>query len=262
MTDWPDVEPTLERLREWLDQVRAEAQALDGDGAGDAGDGQAEAAGLVDLVREFTALRHDVKLQAKGSRNLEEQTAAAVTALQEAARQFRAIAPRETEAVRRAATPLVEALADLDEALRRGQAVVETARRQVVEQWNEGLQRRLDELEAAQPGWKRWLFRQWRAAVRDAARQTAEGAAKVVDSLADGYTLVRARLQRAMAREGLERLVCVGRPVDPHAMTVVEAVDDPERMPGTVVEEIRPGYLWKGDVLRFAEVRAVRAPAA
>ena len=74
--------------------------------------------------------------------------------------------------------------------------------------------------------------------------------------------LVRGRLGRAMDREGLRRMDCLGRPVDPHAMTVVEAVDDPGREPGTVVDEIRPGYLWKDKVLRFAEVRAVRAPAA
>jgi molecular chaperone GrpE (heat shock protein) len=61
-----------------------------------------------------------------------------------------------------------------------------------------------------------------------------------------------------MAREDLVRIACVGKPADPHAMTVVEAIDDPARAPGTVVEEIRPGYLWKGKVLQYAEVRAVR----
>jgi molecular chaperone GrpE (heat shock protein) len=42
-------------------------------------------------------------------------------------------------------------------------------------------------------------------------------------------------------------------------MTVIEAVDDPAHAPGTVVEETRPGYTWKGKVLQYAEVRAVRA---
>jgi molecular chaperone GrpE len=44
---------------------------------------------------------------------------------------------------------------------------------------------------------------------------------------------------------------------DPHCMTVVEVVSDPSRRPGTVVEEVRPGYHWDGTVFRFAEVKAV-----
>ena len=45
---------------------------------------------------------------------------------------------------------------------------------------------------------------------------------------------------------------------DPESMIVVEVVDDPNRPPGQVVEEVRRGYTWRGRVFRFAEVRAVR----
>ncbi len=41
-------------------------------------------------------------------------------------------------------------------------------------------------------------------------------------------------------------------------MTVVEVVEDPDRPPGHVVEEIRRGYTWQGRLLRYAEVRASR----
>ncbi len=44
-------------------------------------------------------------------------------------------------------------------------------------------------------------------------------------------------------------------------MTVVEVVeiaDAAGHAPGTVIEELRPGYRWNGRVVRFAEVRAVR----
>ena len=44
-------------------------------------------------------------------------------------------------------------------------------------------------------------------------------------------------------------------------MTVIEVVDDPDRPPGEVVDEVRRGYTWRGRVLRFAEVRASRTPA-
>ncbi len=62
----------------------------------------------------------------------------------------------------------------------------------------------------------------------------------------------------AMAKEGLCRMVSLGLPVDPHSMTVVEVVDGEGHAPGTVVEEIRPGYRWNGKVVRYAEVRAAR----
>ena len=45
-------------------------------------------------------------------------------------------------------------------------------------------------------------------------------------------------------------------------MTVIDLVDDPASEPETVVEEVRPGYVWRGRVVRFAEVRAVGSRVA
>ena len=41
-------------------------------------------------------------------------------------------------------------------------------------------------------------------------------------------------------------------------MTVVEIADDEQAPPETVIAELRPGYLWRQTVIRFAEVRAVK----
>ncbi len=60
-----------------------------------------------------------------------------------------------------------------------------------------------------------------------------------------------------MQEQSIVRMECVGKPADPNSMTVIEAVNETGRLPGTVVEEVRPGYFWKGKVLRFAEVKAV-----
>ena len=54
-----------------------------------------------------------------------------------------------------------------------------------------------------------------------------------------------------MKKAELYRIECVGKPVDPNLMTVVEVVDDPLRPPGLVVEEVRPGYYWKDKVIAF-----------
>ena len=90
--------------------------------------------GLIDLVEEFTALRHELKLQTKSARGLQEQTEALLPALRQAIEQFRSVEPKEAQAAWTAGKPLAEALADLDEALDRGRGEIEKARRAVVEE--------------------------------------------------------------------------------------------------------------------------------
>ena len=57
---------------------------------------------------------------------------------------------------------------------------------------------------------------------------------------------------------GLEPVACQDREYDPELMEVVEVVADAGRPPGTVVEVVRPGYLWRGKVFRFAQVKVAR----
>jgi molecular chaperone GrpE len=148
-------------------------------------------------------------------------------------------------------------MADLDEALGRADAMLDSARTRLGES-HEALLRQLAELHAAQPAWKRWLCRSWNARAGDLSQAAAEDRKRTVDSLAEGFAMVRKRIERAMAKEGLYRIASFGLPVDPHAMTVVEVVDGEGHAPGTVIEEVRPGYRWKDKVIRYAEVRAAR----
>jgi len=84
-----------------------------------------------------------------------------------------------------------------------------------------------------------------------------DGCRAVFDSFLEGYDLIHKRLDRLMDEQSIVRMQCLGTQADPNRMTVVEVVSDPSRRPGTVIEETRPGYCWKGRVLRFAEVKAV-----
>jgi len=155
--------------------------------------------------------------------------------------------------------PLVEALADLDEALGRAQTVVDLSRQRLGDESRSAFRLQLADLYAAQPAWKRWLCRAWFTRAADLWQADADDRKRIVDALAEGYVMVRKRLHRAMAKEGLYRMASVGLPVDPHAMTVVEVVEpEDHQAPGTVVEEIRPGYRWNDKVIRYAEVRAAR----
>ncbi|MBI1917737.1 MAG: nucleotide exchange factor GrpE, partial [Planctomycetes bacterium] len=46
---------------------------------------------------------------------------------------------------------------------------------------------------------------------------------------------------------------------DPERMEVLEAVANTGRPPAEVIEEVRRGYLWRGRVFRFAQVRVARS---
>ena len=219
------------------------------------------AAAMADVVGAFTALRQEAKLQTRSSRELSEQTERTLSALNEAIRRFDAVQPDEKRAARRAAEPLAEALAGLDEAFDRGLVALEQARQQLTGKTPEPpAPGRLDELLAAQPAWSRWLNRDLFAqlAAQPEPPRATDDSQPVWDALQEGYRLMQNRLRRSMQACGLRRIPTVGGPVDLHCMTVVEVAVDASEAPGTVVAELRPGYFWNDAVLRFAEVRVVR----
>src|SRR5262249_42813353 len=78
-------------------------------------------------------------------------------------------------------------------------------------------------------------------------------------SLVTGYRMGLQRVERALEQQGLEPILVTGTPFDPERMEVLEAVADTGRPPGEVIEEVRRGYLWRGRVFRFAQVRVARS---
>jgi molecular chaperone GrpE len=252
-------EQILDRFRIWLQEVRQSAHEVDSEPAPGAG---APGFSFERLVEEFTALRQDVKLQARSSRALEELVTPAVTALNEAVAAFRAAAAqtpdRNTEPTDK---QLAVALAELDDALERGR-----------EQWNRAGARlvgpnpspalaRLHELRAGQSWLTRRLtgsyHRRLCAALEAADEQARRERQELLTALLGGTELLQQRLARTMAGAGVVRIPAVGRTVDPEIMVVVGVVEV-EGPAGQVVEEIRRGYTWKGALLRPAEVRAIR----
>jgi molecular chaperone GrpE len=72
----------------------------------------------------------------------------------------------------------------------------------------------------------------------------------------EGVTPIFTALLGTLERVGLERLDPVGEPFDPNAHEAVlhEASDGDDDGP-TVADVMRPGYVWKGRVLRAAMVK-------
>lgn len=259
MTGPFDEEALLDRFRQWLRDARAEAEATEYDPPPVEDD---NGFGLYRLVEEFTALRHEVKLQTKGSRGLQEQAETLLLALRQSIEQFRSVEPREAQAVWAAGKPLAEALADLDEALDRGRLEIEKARRRLVDEPAAELIVTLDACYAAQSWFRRRRTRSYHEAAREIILRHGPAARRsFFDALLEGYGLIQARLRRGMDAGQLCRIEAVGQPVDPGLMTVVEVIDDPSRPSAEVIDEIRKGYTWRGRVLRYAEVRASRSPS-
>jgi len=75
------------------------------------------------------------------------------------------------------------------------------------------------------------------------------------DALLEGVRMVYKNLECLLAKEGLEPLECVGRPFDPNLHEVLAQVPTKEHQSGTVIEEARKGFLFKGRVLRPSVVK-------
>jgi molecular chaperone GrpE len=254
-------EAILAQFRHWLQETRDENERLDREAFGPEED--PPAVGLCDLIEEFTALRHELKLQTKNGRSLQEQAEALLPPLRQAIDQFRSVQPKEAKAAWSAGKGLAESLADLDEALERGRKEIEKSKQRIVEDCASAFQAGVTKLYK-----KRFLA--WRPLLRAFhedvlafyRNELLKTQIDLFDAQLEGYSLMQARLRRALAAEEVERIACAGRPVDPELMTVLEVVETIEHPPGHVCDEVRTGYLWRGRVLRYAEVRAARAPLA
>ncbi len=92
------------------------------------------------------------------------------------------------------------------------------------------------------------------------ALESGESASEVdASAVLEGVRLVHGRLLSTLQAQGLERVQGEGTPFDPNVHEAVDVVpaENPEKE-NRVVEEILPGYLFKGRLLRPARVRVAR----
>ncbi len=260
MSERVDVDALIDRFRDWLGAASAESEseALS-DGVVQEDALPIRDFGIIDLVEEFTALRHELKLQTKSSRGLSEQTEAVIGAVKQAIEEFRSVEPKETQAAWTAGKALALGLADLDEALDRADGEIERARNQIADLGPKSLEAALEELRRGQSWIHRRLFSQTHEQLIDIVRRDRASRHGLFDSFTEGFGLIQKRLHRLMAAEQIEPIPCEGRAVDPELMTVLELAQSQGQPAGTVTKELRRGYTWRGRVLRFAEVQAAGA---
>jgi len=93
-----------------------------------------------------------------------------------------------------------------------------------------------------------------------AARHSEEGEGN--GEMKEGVEMVRRKLASLLESEGVERIECVGRPFDPSLHEAVEKVQGDSPGEDTVVEEIRPGFTFKGQLMRPSMVKVELASKA
>ncbi len=70
-----------------------------------------------------------------------------------------------------------------------------------------------------------------------------------------GYDIFMAHTDALVLQAGLTRIEVLHAPFDPAKMSAVVAEYDARWPKNTVIEEITPGYLWRGELLRVAHVK-------
>jgi molecular chaperone GrpE len=75
------------------------------------------------------------------------------------------------------------------------------------------------------------------------------------ESLHQGLRMVQWQLNELLRSEGLTAVPTVGEPFDPRVHEAIEQIQSEEHPEGTVVEEVRKGYMLGDEMLRPARVK-------
>lgn len=79
------------------------------------------------------------------------------------------------------------------------------------------------------------------------------------NSLKQGIEMVFRQFQSILEKAGVQSIEAVGQPFDPNVHEAVMQVQSDEHEPGTVVEELRKGYMLYEKVVRPAMVKVAQA---
>jgi len=76
----------------------------------------------------------------------------------------------------------------------------------------------------------------------------------------EGVEMVRGKMWKLLESQGLSRIDAKGEPFDPNLHEAVLEVETDEHENGSVVDEFRKGYKYRGRVLRASMVKVARNP--
>jgi molecular chaperone GrpE len=270
------IDALLARFRDWLTTQPDHAEPAPADLL-------EEPLDLASILREFVALRHEVNLHTKATRTLNEHAEQLLARLAASQPPAAPPDPPDPPADSTAAPPpYLQPLLEMHDAL----LLVGRESARVQAQLAAALANAQANAPASaatgdpppppadpQPPKLTWWMRQSGAAAIIAAQQQAitqlrlqlassasyraiiERAVRMLQASTAGFQLALARVERQLAAHDLQPIPTQGVPFDPERMEAVEVVAAEPGQPGEPVEELRRGWLWRGRVLRFAQVR-------
>ena len=209
--------------------------------------------GLVDVIEAFTAMRHEWRGQTREGRELAAAVAASTTQIQHLENRLAAqLAVATSDEITR---NLVNLIVDIDAHLSRAvDACVKydkTYHRQHADS-SAAIQKAFEQRNFL----SRWFCRPLlRRALEILKADAALNKQPQSNPSIEGLLLVVSRLRRMMAERNIKRLDFVGKPFDAETMNAVSVVESTQYPAGHVVEELSPAYLWRNQLLRFADVR-------
>ena len=83
---------------------------------------------------------------------------------------------------------------------------------------------------------------------------------KIASSFLDGIESTARELEQVFTRHGISRIPAMGEQLDPHRHQAMMEVPTADAEPGTIVQEMQPGYMLKDRLLRPALVGVARKP--
>ncbi len=213
--------------------------------------------GAVDIVEAFTALRHELKLQVRGGRELQQLLQDRLQRIEQ--RVTVQQAQTSSVPVSDESRQLAEAVAEMEESLQR--ALEAFAQPPSSAKPPASL---FDQFDRAvlQASWTARIFaghllQELRGMIEQFASQS-ERRYETLNSTRRGLELLLARVHRLMQQCEIRRVDVLHQTFDAETMHAVDVVDAPSVLSEHVAEQLRPGYLWRGRLLRFADVRLAR----
>jgi len=79
-----------------------------------------------------------------------------------------------------------------------------------------------------------------------------------VKAMTEGLAMVQRQFVDALGREGIARIITVGRAFDPGVHEAIQQVETSDHPPGTIIAEVQPGYTQGERLLRAAMVVVAR----
>ena len=74
-------------------------------------------------------------------------------------------------------------------------------------------------------------------------------------ALLEGVEIIHKKLDKLLEKEGLVRLMPVGKPFDPNIHEVLAEIPTKNHQRGIIIEEARKGFMFKGKILRPSIVK-------